>query len=289
MKKISLFVSIFVIILVMTGCIFTTELRVYYEKGSAKNGSVPVDSKTYNYGDTVIILGKGDLSNEDYEFIGWQYDGLIYRPGDTLSHYYDEDIRFTAIWDDGIGAPFEFRIVDDEAIVSKYTGNSHSNIAIPSNYLRKPVTQIDNNVFRNVYIYSVTLSKNLKNIGAFTFSGCYLSSITIPDSVISIGTAAFQDNDLFEINFGSGLSSIAQGAFSNNELQTVILPDNIKTIGKGAFFGNRIDRIIIGADVSIEDDDSFGTFGASFKSVYYNAGKQAGEYGYTAGTWVLVP
>ena len=286
MKRILPLIIVSALVLAVSACIFyPSDLRVYYEKGSSTGGFVPVDTTKYKYGETVVILGKGDLENEDYEFLGWMFEGQLYKPGQKLYFYYYEDIYFTAMWNDGLGTPFEFEIIGDEAAVIKYTGHNYSYIAIPSSYLGKPVTSIANSVFRNKNIYGAELPKSLKKIGALAFSGCDISNLLIPDSVVTIGPGAFQDNYLLEVIFGKGLTLISEGAFSGNKIQEVNLPDNITTIANNAFLDNNIGYIVTGANVNIESDTSFGTYGASFKKFYEDGGSRAGEYGRVADTW----
>jgi len=291
MKNIFTLIIITALVTVFIGCYepeVSRPFRVYYEKGSSKSGSVPVDTNIYNPGEKAVVLGKGTLENEDYTFLGWMFNTRIYQPGDEVTG--SGDIYLVAAWDDVVDTSFEFEIRDDEAIITAYNGSNGINLIIPFAFSDKPVTEIENNVFRNKNLRSVNLSKNLKRIGSFTFSDCgiNITTLTIPDSVVSIGTGAFQNNSIMNINFGSGLTSISKGAFSGNKLLSVRLPDNIILIDDGAFFGNKIEQIFISADVEIGNDTSLGTNGASFKEFYEDGGKQAGEYNYTAGTWVLI-
>ena len=268
---------------------YPAKFRVYYEKGSSKSGSVPVDPNTYSNGEKAIVLGKGTLVNDDYTFLGWMYNSRIYQIGDEITGS-SSDIYLVAAWDDVVETSFEYIIENDEAIITKYTG-SNNVIIFPLVISDKPVTEIGDNVFRYIHLDSVSLSKNIKRIGHFSFSNCQLNmtTLTIPDSVISIGIGAFQNNSIKNINFGTDLTSISKGAFSGNDLFSVNLPDNIVFIDDGAFYGNKIEQIFIGADVDIGNDTSLGTNGASFNKFYTDNGRQAGEYNYTADAWVLMP
>jgi len=292
MKKMFPLISISLLVLAFSGCIFfPQDLRVFYDKGSSKSGNAPIDTNKYSYGEKVIVLGQGNLENDDYKFLGWMYEYQVFKPGDTLTHYYDQDIYFTALWDDGVGTPFEFEISGDEVTLIKYTGSNYLYIpvSIPNKYLGKPVTVIAKNAFRYAYIYEVNFPQNLRHIGPSAFAECNISSIKIPDSVETIGIGAFQDNEIYDLTFGTGLEIIPEGAFSGNELKSVTIHSNIKSIGNGAFFGNKIGQVIIGANVNIGSNTSFGTYGESFKKFYENNGKSAGEYSYTADFWVFIP
>jgi len=290
MKKILKLIFIIILFQAIIGCFYVEErerkeYRVYYEKGSSKSGSVPVDNKKYYYEDDIIVLDKGTLENEEYEFLGWNFNNRLYQPSDKLSFSYSKDIYFIASWDDNVDTPFEYKIEGDEAKIIKYTGSSGSDVIIPLTYQGKTVTEIENDVFRNKKIKSVKLTDNLKRIGSFTFSNCDMTSINIPNSVVSIGAGTFQNNKLNNITFGSGLTSVPIGAFSGNALYTVNLPANIILIENGAFHNNEIDQIKIGTGVEIGNDTSFGINGASFKEFYEDDGKTAGEYNYLIDNW----
>jgi len=292
MRKLFLLFLITALMTLLISCgneYYPTEFRVYYEKGTSKSGDVPVDPRTYPPHSKAIVLDKGTLENGEYIFLGWM-GYKLYQPGDEIIG--TEDVYLVAVWDDNIDdAFFKFLLDGNEAIITGYTGDSSVSILFPHFFSGKPVTAIENNVFRNKRIYSVSLSKNLKRIGHFTFADCKMSmsTLTIPDSIVSIGAGAFQNNSIKNINFGTGLTSISKGTFSGNELNSVNLPENIVLVDDGAFYGNEIDQIFIGADVEIGNDTSLGTNGKSFKKFYEDSGRQAGEYNYTAGIWLLLP
>ena len=304
MRKIFPFLIISLIIAIFTGCflmdimieeIYTDGIfRVYYRKGSADRGSVPVDNNEYEVGYTVVILDRGTLEKENHMFLGWMHNSHLYSPGAEFIGSSKGKIYFTATWNDNLNSTFEFTIEDNEVKISKYkyAKNEHRDIVIPSIYASKPVTDIEDEVFKDKGIHSVTLPKNLKKIGVSAFANCRISLLSIPDSVKSIGIGAFENNSIgllsadVSINFGTGLSSIPQGAFKRNKIQSLRLPDNITLVEDEAFAGNSIGQIIIGANVDIKSDTSFGTRGAAFKKYYDDNGKQAGEYGYTANFWV---
>jgi len=292
MKRILPFILIFILMFSLAACLADQEKYfyfVYYDKGSSKSGSVPIDKKKYNQGDTIIILDKGNLINENYTFLGWMFNNNLYQPGDEFIHDYKRDICFTASWDDGKDSPFEFIIEGNEVKIIKYTGSSGADIIIPSRYSDIPVTEIGNDVFRNKSIKSVKMFESLKRIGAFSFANCSITSLVIPNSAEIIGAGAFQNNELGTVTFGSGLASIPIGAFGGNNLTSVSLPANIKKIENGAFFDNGIVQIKIGSGAEIINDTSFGIYGAAFKEIYDESGKPAGEFNYIEDNWVKKP
>ena len=320
MRKIFPFLIISLIIAVFTGCflmeimieeIYTDgSFRVYYHKGSADRGSVPIDNNKYEVGYSVVLQDKGTLEKENHMFLGWMNYGHLYSPGTEFIGDSKGKIHFTATWNDNLNSTFEFIIEDNEVKISKYkyAKHEHNDIVIPSIYALKPVTDIEDEVFKDKGIYSVALPKNLKRIGSSAFANCNISTLAIPDSLKSIGSYAFANcnitslifpdtlesigdfafdkNSINRITFGTGRTSIPRGVFKRNNIKSVSLPDIITLVEDEAFAENNISQIIIGANVEIESDTSFGTKGGSFKKFYDDSGKQAGEYGYTADFWV---
>jgi len=258
--------------------------RVYYNANGA-TGSVPVDSREYTQGSVAIVLGKGNLTNGDYSFLGWRYNNKLYSEGEKITVNWT-NINLYAAWDDVVNTTFQYKIENGEVTIFLYNEYSYT-ITIPETLQSKPVTAIDDGVFSGSNISRINLSKNLKKIGVACFASNRITQLVIPDNVVSIGIGAFQDNKLNRITFGKGITDIEAYTFNKNELTAVYIPDNIKSIGIGAFNQNNIGIIKIGADVDIKSDTSFGTYGASFKTYYDDHGKTAGTYIYTDDDWVL--
>jgi uncharacterized repeat protein (TIGR02543 family) len=74
---------------------------VDYDGNGSDGGTAPVDNNPYNVGDTVTVLGAGDLSKTGYTFTGWntQADGsgTSYLPGDTFPMP-AADVTLYAVW-----------------------------------------------------------------------------------------------------------------------------------------------------------------------------------------------
>ncbi len=287
---------IFLAVLLLTGCVeyYQDTYRVYYHSGEATSGQPPSDSEKYHSGDSVMLLGRGTLEKNDYNFLGWRYDSqydytnTILSPGNQITMQW-MDINLYPIWDDGLDGPFEFKIENNEAKITGYTGFRYGagSVVIPETLQGKPVTSIGNSVFDNVSISEVVLQKNLKHIGIGTFAYNDITLVVIPSSVETIGINAFSNNSLKKITFSAetNLQSISSYAFAFNELMTITIPDSITTIGIGAFHENDLSQITIGAGVTIEDDTAFGTNGSSFRAVY-DIEKKAGLYIYAGNdTW----
>lgn len=92
---------------------------IKYDANGADSGDVPVDSNIYNVGDTVTVLGQGNLAKEGYVFSGWSVNPYNvygdYQAGDTFT--FQESVTLYAQWrqqytstvtydaNGGIGAP----------------------------------------------------------------------------------------------------------------------------------------------------------------------------------------
>jgi hypothetical protein len=271
-------------VLLLMGCIFERPTyHIYYHGNGSTIGNPPVDSTVYYGGDTATILDKGNLSNGDYDFLGWKsrdYYYSLYYPGEQITMIW-EDINLYPVWDDGTDTPFSFVIIDGEVIITRYNEDYASYyILIPETLQSKPVTAINDTVFSNLSICQVSLPRRLKRIGAATFASNNIAQIIIPDSVETIGAAAFWNNSLTKVMLGNGLEAIEPYTFRNNLLIEVTIPENIASIGAGAFYGNDIEMVKIGAGVTIGSDTSMGTYGATFRTYYDEQEKQAGFYLY---------
>ncbi|GBU26819.1 hypothetical protein R84B8_00334 [Treponema sp. R8-4-B8] len=266
-------------IFLLFGCTYEeTKFHVYYHGNDSTAGSPPRDSREYSTGETVTILGKGNLAKGDYTFLGWRFYDQLYYTGDNITIRYD-DVNLYAVWDDGLNTPFSFKIDNGEVTITRYNEQNTASVTIPNTLQSKPVTSIDDNVFSNLSLTDINLPRNLKNIGIWAFASNNITRLIIPDSVESVGLGAFRNNKLAKITFGTGVSAIAPYTFGNNQLTDVTIPDNIKSIGVGAFHENNITMIKIGGEADIKSDTSLGSYGASFKA-YYDLEKKAGLYIY---------
>jgi len=256
-----------------------TVYRVYYNANGATEGSAPTDSRVYTSGSTAIVLGKGNLKKDDYDFLGWRYYDRFYFEDEKITINWN-DVNLYAEWDDGANTPFKYKVENGEVTIIGYNEKYNSLITIPSTLASKPVTAIDDTVFSNLGVSIVNLSNNLKKIGIGCFASNKIDQLVIPDNVDSIGIGAFRNNNLNKITFGSGITVIKNNTFSTNKLTNITIPTNIEIIEEGAFDNNDIDLIKIGAGVTIGSGTSLGNYGASFKA-YYDLEQKAGTYTYT--------
>lgn len=90
--------------------------------------------------------------------------------------------------------------------MAAYTGSAAS-VTIPATYNSKPVTAIQDNVFKdNQTLTTITLGSNLTSIGAHAFENCdALTAVDLPDAVTYVGRDAFRGCDnLTSFNIGTG-------------------------------------------------------------------------------------
>jgi hypothetical protein len=281
----------------LAGCPpYNETYRVYYDGNKNTEGYAPVDSQLYYPGDTAVVLGKSPgLKKGNLEFLGWRHSGLdiTLQPGETIPISYD-NVWLYAFWENDLDySPYEY--ADDPAtggkIITRYTpyeNTYYSAITIPNTLGGDPVTAIGEGVFADRYVERITLPGQLVSIGNKAFSGTAIQKIVIPDTVRSIGKLAFQNcYNLEEVTFGSGLETIGDYAFDGSRLMTLLLPETVKTLEEGAFAGNGLTVIEIGSTVTIKNDTSLGTHGASFRGYYAARDSRAGIYLYNAnsGQW----
>lgn len=213
---------------------------------------MPNDPKKYYYGDYITILDKGNLEYRDNQFLGWMYNDTLYQPGYVMG-------------------PDEYKIRFDENIISQ-------GIYFTAHWSVKPDFEFEINGEE---------AKLIKYNGS-THTDVFIPSVYEGIPVTVIGDEVFRKKELYRVELPDNLKTIGSFAFSGNRITSLAIPASAKVIGEGAFEGNRINRIIINADVDIASDTSFGTLGESFKKLYEDSGKQAGDYNYTADFWVKI-
>lgn len=170
--------------------------------------------------------------------------------------------------------------------ITSYDTSGGLSIVIPTSIDGTDVTEIGQDSLRDLGLTSVVLQNGITRISGNAFHSNSLTTVTIPSSVTRIWHNAFNNNDLTSVTFNSGLERIEAGAFSNNSITAVVLPSTVTYVGNGAFGygGNHIISITIGANVSVDNGVSFGTYGADFK-LLYDVNKEAGTYSYSDGIW----
>ena len=113
-----------------------------------------------------------------------------------------------------------------------------TSVSIPSHYLGKPVTELDDGAFRNnKTLNSITLPNTLKKIGSSAFAGCTsLKTIDVPDSVEQIDSLTFSGcTNLTSAQLHTGLKIIKNNAFERCGLTSIRVPEGVTSIGYNAF------------------------------------------------------
>jgi acetyltransferase-like isoleucine patch superfamily enzyme len=286
--------GLLLLIPLFTGCPpYNESYHVYYDGNRNTGGDPPVDSRVYFPGDTAVVLEKPeDLKKGNLAFLGWQRSGYesFLQAGDTINIGY-ESIWLYAWWeDDPYYRPYEYAEDPQNGgvMITRYSplDGYVAKLIIPHTLDDKPVTAIGEGVFLGLYFSeTVVLPGQLVTIGNKAFAGTWIESIVIPDTVEVIGKLAFQNSSLESISLGSGLETIDDYAFDNNRLTVLFLSEKVKTLGEGAFAGNGLISIKIGGNVTIKNNTSLGTYGASFRSYYTDQNSRAGVYLYDSGAW----
>lgn len=124
-------------------------------------------------------------------------------------------------------------------IVTGLSGCDDTDIIIPNFYEGLPVKEIGEGCFAGrAWFNSVVIQEGVTKIGESAFSGCYgMTSVTIPDSVTSIGKKAFFEcMDLKAVKIPEGVAIIRESTFECcYDLSSVDLPIRVSLIGKSAF------------------------------------------------------
>ena len=116
-----------------------------------------------------------------------------------------------------------------------------SHIRIPSTYMGRAVTGINEGAFENcTIIVVVIIPESVTSIGDNAFKGCTeLNTVSLPESVKSIGNSAFEGCiKLVVVIMVEGLDSIGERAFAGcTSLGSFYLPSSLGYLGTDAFLG----------------------------------------------------
>jgi hypothetical protein len=129
-------------------------------------------------------------------------------------------------------------------IITSYTGKD-TDVRIPPQINKRPVTAIGNEAFQGKQLTSVTIPDSVTSIGRQAFYGNRLTSVIIPDSVTLIGQNAFSRNQLTNVTIPDSVTSIGDYAFSFNQLTSVTIGNSVTSIGENAFRQNQLTSVTI--------------------------------------------
>jgi hypothetical protein len=266
--------------------LLTGELTLYARWATASVYTVSFDLDEYGVyaGGAALtqLVAEGDAAlaplftvRSGWEFTGWELD--FSEVGESLV------VR--ALY----RLLYDFQILDDQAIVTGYTG-SETDIIIPSSINGYPVSRIADWAFAAQFdLLTVVIPDSVVNIGEGAFGSCYdLISLQIGAGVSSMGVNVFQScESLMDINVSAAnacfssvggvlfdkeqrlllhypaaragayqlpdtVIDIGDKAFHNcRYLSGVVIPDSVIVIGERAFYScPRLDSLQIGAGVS---------------------------------------
>ena len=218
----------------LTGCQLQI-VYVTYNGNGATAGNVPTDSKTYQQGATVTVLGNsGNLQYSGYAFAGWNTNadggGNSYATAATFS-IGRANVTLYAVW---IPSNLVFTSFGTRITITGYVLAPSGSMAIPGG-----ITDIGDSAFSFCSsLTSVTFPSSVTSIGNYAFKNCSgLISAIIPASLTSLGTGAFYGcSGLTSVAIPSSLSSISDGAFFGcSGLTSLTISSSVTSIGGGAF------------------------------------------------------
>lgn len=134
---------------------------------------------------------------------------------------------------------YTYMIVDQEATITGYTGNSNI-LHIPSSAGGCPVTTIGKNAFFHLpmQIVEVHVPEGVTKLESRAFFSCMdMRTLTLPSTLREIGYMAVNSCDeLTSIDLPNGLLRIGAHAFAQCEkLNSVSVPATVREVGVGAF------------------------------------------------------
>ncbi|XMB72031.1 leucine-rich repeat protein [Mycoplasmatota bacterium WC30] len=170
-----------------------------------------------------------DPTKDGYTFDGWYDRDFIVKYEITTMPA--DNIELYAKW---IGMPegITFIIVDNEVVITGYTG-TETNLVLPE---------------------TIQAGHPITEIGDSAFSSSSIESIVIPANVTVIRSRAFYfSTDLVSVTFreGSQLEVIEESGFNFTHISSIVLPNTLTSIGEYTFSNcNYLTEIIIPASVT---------------------------------------
>jgi hypothetical protein len=207
---------------------------------------------------------------------------------------------------DGLYEDFEHIVSNGRVTIAKYTGSAKQ-VTIPSRLNKLPVTAIGDEAFAHNRLTSVSIPTSITAIGDYAFYRNQLTSVRIPANVdIQVSSfygllyvhyiannrkAAFYTFSLsnsgdFEIVISGNAVEITgyHGGKTDIEIPGKINTIPVTAIGDWAFAESALTSVSIGANVQVAGGE-YPSFDGNFAEVYDEAGKQAGTYRFSSGTW----
>ena len=191
--------------------IYISQMIVYYEDDSVStlsvtynsnggDGNVPVDSKQYNNGATVTVLGPGDLSRDHYSFVNWNTSA----DGTGTSYSADNTFAITA----------------NTVLYAQWSINSH-NVTLPTADTYGTYTMSATNPvsYGTTVSLSYTPATGYDNyIATWSVNGVVItgSSFTMPDEDVTVTVSVEKvTTTSMIVDFENSTSSYPDWVFTN--------------------------------------------------------------------------
>ncbi len=275
-KTYTLLAFCFLIFSIFVSCDDPEQLRaITITLDSGVLGKKATTISTVENKEITLPSGGSIWETDDYSFLGWATikDGDVsYQEGAKFSS--SSDVTLYAVWNENSSYLLYTLIEDGNTYSVKISStNISGNIIIPSTYLGKAVTTIEENGFKDCSsITKVTIPESVTEIGGNAFYNCTsLKSITIPESVTQIGQEAFgYCTSLKSIVIPKNVTEIALNSLKNCSNLKSIYVDKDEDANLGAPWGAE------GATVIWKSYFSF-TSNGELKRVYSARDKFTGD------------
>ncbi len=194
------------------------------------NGQVLEVDENVLYGDMPEYNGDEPTKEGEFIFNGWSPSVSVCKG----------DIEYTAVFKSTLAQTDDFVFADlgEGYAVINYIGNS-TDVEVPSTYLDKPVTSIEQWAFYgNKTLKSVVIPDSVLYIRYDAFNSCsQLTTVTLGSNVKLIEMDAFADClSLTTINLPEGLIEIGDRVFLGcSSLTSLSLPNSLESFGSNMF------------------------------------------------------
>ncbi len=205
---------------------------------------------------------------------------------------------------------FSYEIVDDEVVITKYTGSNRTSITVPATIKEMPVVAICEGAFKgNTELTSVKVSEGIKDIGVSAFENCTsLATISLPTTITHIGEKAIYNTAYYnnesnwktksnsgssgDLSFGGGIPQIPWEDVAASGLDYLYLGTNLieitysgsytikqgtRVIADGAFAGCNAEDVALSSQLIAIGNNAFKDCKNLKKVVFYDGIEYIGD------------